>query len=100
DVMPIFMAAGCNVGSCHGSARGKDGFRLSLFGFDPDGDYFRITREMSTRRINLADPRQSLLLLKATGKVPHTGGKRFEENSPNYNTILRWLEAGAVKDVA
>src|SRR5262245_15478343 len=34
DVMPVFMKAGCNQGSCHGAARGKDGFRLSLFGFD------------------------------------------------------------------
>ena len=41
DVMPVFMKAGCNTGGCHGSSRGKDGFRLSLFGYDPDGDYFR-----------------------------------------------------------
>ncbi len=98
DVMPVFLSAGCNVGSCHGAARGKDGFRLSLFGFDPDGDYFRITREMATRRINLAQPRESLLLLKSIGAVPHTGGKRFAEDSPQYATIMRWLEAGAPKD--
>src|SRR5689334_18979998 len=84
DVMPVFMVAGCNSGSCHGSARGQDGFRLSLFGYDPDGDYFRITREMPTRRINLAQPLESLLLLKATGAVPHTGGTRFTHESPHY----------------
>ena len=78
DVMPVFMRAGCNTGSCHGAARGKDGFRLSLFGFDPDGDHFRLTREMGFRRINLAVPQESLLLEKAVGAVPHTGGKRFE----------------------
>jgi hypothetical protein len=78
DVMPVFMKAGCNVGSCHGSARGKDGFRLSLFGFDPDGDYQRLTREFSGRRINLAIPEESLIIQKALGTVPHTGGKRFE----------------------
>jgi len=50
DVMPIFMRAGCNTGSCHGAARGKDGFRLSLFGFDPDGDHYRLTREINGRR--------------------------------------------------
>src|SRR2546426_110105 len=44
DVMPVFMRAGCNSGSCHGAARGKDGFRLSLFGYDADGDYQRLTR--------------------------------------------------------
>ena len=98
DVMPIFMRAGCNAGSCHGSARGKDGFRLSLFGFDPDGDYFRLTREISGRRINLALPAESLLLEKATGAVPHTGGKRFPADSPYYQTLLHWLEAGAAAD--
>ncbi len=98
DVMPVFLSTGCNVGSCHGAARGKDGFRLSLFGFDPDGDYFRITRELATRRINLAQPKESLLLLKSIGAVPHTGGKRFAEDGPQYATIMRWLEAGAPKD--
>src|SRR5205085_811307 len=75
DVMPVFMRAGCNQGGCHGAARGKDGFRLSLFGFDPDGDHYRLTRELNGRRVNLATPADSLLLEKNTGAVPHTGGK-------------------------
>ena len=98
DVMPVFMKAGCNTGSCHGAARGKDGFRLSLFGFDPDGDYQRLTREISGRRINLAVPEECLMISKATGKVPHTGGARFEEDSEYYATILRWLQAGVPRD--
>ena len=98
DVMPVFMRAGCNTGSCHGAARGKDGFRLSLFGFDPAGDYFRTTREQATRRVNLADPPASLLLEKAIGSVPHTGGKLFEKDSDYYATVLRWLETGAKPD--
>ncbi len=98
DVMPIFMRAGCNTGSCHGAARGKDGFMLSLFGYDPDGDHHRLTREISTRRINLALPAESLMLEKCDGTVPHTGGKRFSKDSPYYAAILRWLEAGAPKD--
>ncbi len=98
DVMPVFMKAGCNQGSCHGAARGKDGFRLSLFGYDPDGDHYRLTREINGRRINLALPRESLLLLKATGKVPHTGGRRLTEDSEQYSTLVRWLEAGAPQD--
>ncbi len=98
DVMPIFMRSGCNVGGCHGAARGKDGFRLSLFGFDADGDHYRLTREINGRRINLALPTESLLLEKATGKVPHTGGKRFDEQSERHATLVRWLEAGAPQD--
>ncbi len=64
DVMPIFMRAGCNTGSCHGAARGKDGFMLSLFGYDPNGDHHRITREFPGRRIDLAVPQESLLIAK------------------------------------
>jgi hypothetical protein len=100
DVMPVFMRSGCNVGGCHGAARGKDGFRLSLFGFDADGDYNRVTREQATRRVNLAIPAESLLLTKTTGAVPHTGGKKFDPDSVYYKTILHWLEAGAPKDSA
>jgi len=98
DVMPVFMKTSCNNGSCHGAARGKDGFRLSLFGFDPEGDHFRLTREIPGRRINLALAAESLLMEKGAGQVPHTGGKRFDVGSEYYNTVLRWLEAGAPND--
>lgn len=98
DVMPVFFRSGCNAGACHGSARGKDGFMLSLFGYDAKGDYYRINQEMVGRRVNLAAPEQSLILLKATGKVPHTGGEVFEKDTTYYKTILRWIEAGAPDD--
>ncbi len=98
DVMPVFMKAGCNAGSCHGSSRGKDGFRLSLFGFDPDGDYYRLTREQIGRRINLAIPEESLIIQKGLGAVQHTGGVRFGTNSDLCKTLLTWLNGGAPKD--
>ncbi|MFM1995633.1 MAG: hypothetical protein RLZZ111_20 [Planctomycetota bacterium] len=98
DVMPVFARGGCNMGSCHGAARGKDGFRLSLFGFDPAGDYQRITRELPGRRIDLANPSASLLLTKATGTVPHTGGKRFAADSDLARVLERWISAGAPDD--
>lgn len=98
DVMPVLTKVGCNTGSCHGAARGKDGFRMSLFGYDPAGDFQRITREIGIRRINLAVPDQSLMLLKATGAVQHTGGKRIEPGSKHYQTLLSWLQAGAPAD--
>ena len=98
DVMPVFFRAGCNAGTCHGSARGKDGFQLSLFGYDPAGDYRRVVDEMVGRLVNLALPEQSLLLLKATGKVPHTGGKLFTAESHLYQTLLDWIAAGAPDD--
>ncbi|SMP54426.1 Protein of unknown function [Neorhodopirellula lusitana] len=98
DVMPVLTRSGCNTGSCHGAARGKDGFRLSLFGFDPNGDYDRITREIGVRRINLALPAESLFLKKAVGSVPHTGGKLFEVDSDYYQTLHQWLQAGVPND--
>lgn len=98
DVMPVLSRAGCNTGGCHGAARGKDGFRLSLFGYDPAGDHFRITRELPFRRVNLAVPEESLLVQKAVGAVPHTGGKRFEPDSRSYRVLVEWLRAGAPYD--
>lgn len=98
DVLPVLTRAGCNTGKCHGSASGKDGFRLSLFGYDPQGDHYRLTREMSGRRINLADPGECLLVNKALGKVPHSGGQRLEEDGEHYQTLLAWLNEGAPAD--
>lgn len=98
DVMPVLFRGGCNAGTCHGSSRGKDGFMLSLFGYDPKGDYHRITQELPGRRINTASPKKSLLLLKATGQVTHTGGELFSEDSAYYHTLLKWISAGAPDD--
>jgi len=99
DVMPVFFRAGCNAGTCHGSARGKDGYMLSLFGYDAAGDYRRTVEELPGRRVNTAVPEESLLLLKAIGAVPHTGGKRFERDSDLAQTLLAWIESGAADDV-
>ena len=96
--MPVLTAAGCNTGSCHGSARGQDGFHLSLYGFDPKGDYFRLTSEMAGRRVNHALPEESLLITKAIGAVPHTGGKVIKPGSPFYETLVQWIRDGAKYD--
>jgi hypothetical protein len=98
DVMPVFLKSGCNTGSCHGSSSGKDKFRLSLFGFDPQGDYNRLTREEVGRRINIARPDDALIVEKALGRVTHTGGKRFEKDSWQHRTFVEWLSAGAPSD--
>ena len=98
DVMPVFTKAGCNAGGCHGASRGKDGFMLSLFGYDPEGDYQRLTREAVGRRVNLALPAESTLLEKGAGLVPHTGGERFKPDSELYRTLRSWIEAGAPRD--
>jgi hypothetical protein len=98
DVMPVFTKAGCNSGSCHGSSRGKDGFHLSLFGYDPDGDYFRLTQESIGRRVNLAIPEESLIVQKGLGAVPHTGGERFKAESELCRTLVAWVAAGGLRD--
>ena len=98
DVMPVLTASGCNTGSCHGSARGQDGFHLSLYGFDPKGDHFRLTTEMAGRRVNTALPEDSLLVTKAIGTVPHTGGKLIQPNSASYHTLVQWIRDGANYD--
>jgi len=95
DVVPILTRGGCNTGACHGKAEGQNGFHLSLFGYDPEGDYQAITRDASGRRLSRLEPARSLLLEKATGRVPHVGGLRFSPQSPEYRSILSWISAGA-----
>lgn len=94
-IQPILTRYGCAMGACHGAAAGQGGFRLSLRGFDDDGDWLSITRSANGRRMTLEDPARSLFLLKATKMVPHKGDKRFEVNSPEYKAIADWIAAGA-----
>lgn len=95
DVLPIFSKAGCNSGGCHGALAGKGGFRLSLFGYNPEADHFAISRESQGRRIEVTDPGMSLLLTKPTTTVRHKGGKRLEVDSADYRTLARWIAQGA-----
>src|SRR5437763_14803360 len=94
-VEAVFSRLGCNGGTCHGAVKGQNGFRLSLFGADPAADRDRLLREFAGRRVNLIDPDASLLLLKATGRAAHQGGKRTTVGSPEYETLRRWVAAGA-----
>lgn len=96
QVVPAFTKHGCNSGGCHGKAEGQNGFRLSLLGFEPQEDYDHLLKESRGRRLFLAAPDRSLLLLKASGNLPHAGGARITENSTAYRTIRRWIEEGAV----
>src|SRR5579871_1441951 len=98
EVMPIFSKVGCNAGTCHGSAKGKNGFKLSLRGYDPDYDYHALIDDISGRRFNRSDPAQSLMLLKPTQGVAHQGGLVFEENSPFYHLLYRWIAEGVKSD--
>lgn len=95
DIVPILTRAGCNTGACHGKADGQNGFHLSLFGYDPEGDHQALTRDASGRRVARLDPTSSLFLQKATGRVPHGGGLRIAPDSVEYRGLLAWIQAGA-----
>jgi hypothetical protein len=95
DIVPILTRAGCNVGGCHGKADGQNGFHLSLFGYDAEGDYQALTRDATGRRFQPLAPEQSLFLEKAVGRVPHGGGQRVAPGSEEYQTLLAWIRAGA-----
>ncbi len=98
DISPILARVGCNSGTCHGAQDGKNGFKLSLRGYDPLFDLRALTDDATSRRINLASPAQSLMLLKPTGQVPHEGGQLLTEDSEYYQTLLRWIEGGVQYD--
>lgn len=94
DVQPVLTRAGCNSGACHGAAAGKNGFHLSLRGYDDDGDYRTLTRQFLSRRVNPSDPGRSLMLLKPTTAVPHKGGLRFKTDSTEYQILSQWIAQG------
>jgi len=94
-VTPILNRHGCNSSGCHGKAEGQNGFKLSVFGFDPAADHAALTREGRGRRLFLPSPEHSLLLRKATGQVPHGGGSKLKADSADYQNLRDWVAAGA-----
>jgi hypothetical protein len=95
DILPILSRYGCNSSGCHGKAEGQNGFKLSIFGFDPPADRLALLEEGRGRRIFPAAPEESLILKKASGRVPHGGGLRIQRASPEYRTLRDWIAAGA-----
>ena len=100
DIVPIFTKSGCANSNCHGSIRGQAGFKLSLFGYEPDLDYDAIVKAQDGRRINRLEPGKSLILMKPTFSTPHGGGERFKVGSLEYDAILDWIKDGATYDSA
>ena len=95
EIEPLLSRFGCNSGGCHGKARGQNGFKLSLFGFDTEYDYQTLVSEGRGRRVMVSAPEKSLLLLKGAGAIPHGGGRRIEPGSEPYRLIYSWIQAGA-----
>jgi hypothetical protein len=100
DIMPILGKAGCNAGTCHGGAKGRNGFKLSLRGYDPAFDYEQIVEDIAGRRIDRKEPANSLVLLKPSQGVPHEGKLVVPENSRLYKTFHQWIAEGCKSDVA
>ena len=98
EVLPILSKSGCNSGGCHGKAEGQNGFKLSVFGYDPAKDYEAIVRDSRGRRVFPADPEQSLLIQKAMATVPHGGGRRIELGARWHRMLQRWISEGMVLD--
>src|SRR5262245_29185682 len=94
QVVPIFTKLGCNSGGCHGKLAGQNGFRLSLLGFEPELDYMTLVQESRGRRLFPANPDASLFLMKATGRMPHGGGKKMDSSSDEYKLVRRWIASG------
>ncbi len=94
EVNPILSKVGCNQGTCHGSQAGKNGFKLSLRGYDSVYDYRALVDDISGRRFNRSEPAQSLMLLKPTQGVPHEGGFLFDEQSRYYKVLEQWIAEG------
>ena len=94
QVLPVMTKMGCNSGACHGAAAGKNGFKLTLRGYDPELDYLTLTRQALGRRTERLEPAKSLILLKPTLTISHGGGQRFPVGSPEYEVISGWIAEG------
>jgi len=99
DVMPVLSRLGCNSGVCHGSKDGKNGFKLSLRGYDPLFDHIALTDDLEGRRFNRAAPDKSLFLMKITGASPHVGGVRTTADSNYYSIFKSWVGGGVAMDL-
>jgi hypothetical protein len=99
-VTAVLSKAGCSMGACHGSPSGKNGFRLSLRGYDPSLDLETLSKEVFGRRTNRLTPDESLILRKPVGRVPHEGGVRLASNSPQYQLLRDWIAEGLQGDPA
>ncbi len=95
QVQPVLARFGCSSGACHGAAAGQNGFKLSLRGYDDEGDHAVLTRQAQGRRVSIRQPERSLVLLKSTGAVPHKGGKKFSDDSLEYRVLSDWIAHGA-----
>jgi hypothetical protein len=100
EVMAVLSKSGCNMGACHGYSLGKNGFKLSLRGSDPEVDFTAITKEQFGRRLNFQAPEASLLLAKPRGDAPHEGGVRFRRKSLASDILFNWIRQGAPGDLA
>src|SRR5262249_55945620 len=98
DVIAGLNVGGCNAGACHGTPSGKNGFRLSLRGFDPAQDYLQLTRDVWGRRTDKQDASASLMLQKALGRIPHEGGARFGADTVPAQMIAGWIARGLPDD--
>jgi len=99
DVMPVMSRIGCNSGICHGAAKGRNGFKLSLRGNDPLFDHRALTDDLEGRRFNRAVPDRSLFLLKVSGRLPHVGGVVARPGEPYYAILRGWIADGARLDL-
>ena len=98
EVAPVLSRLGCNQGTCHGSAQGKNGFKLSLRGYDPLFDVTSLRDDDAARRVNLASPDASLMLEKPIGAVPHGGGQLMKPGDAYYEVLHAWIDGGATLD--
>jgi hypothetical protein len=98
ELIAALNVGGCNAGACHGTPSGKNGFKLSLRGYDPAADYVQLTRDVLGRRADRQHPDDSLILLKALGRIPHEGGQRYVPSSVPARAMRDWLTEGLRDD--
>jgi len=107
-VHPLFSGnGGCAGFFCHDDISNAGSMRLNVV---EDSSYKEVALEIGprgTRRVNLSNAANSLLLLLPAGLTPvgqtaHGGGKRTDwaVTEPAYNLTLQWIQEGAFRFLA
>jgi len=87
---PIMEKAGCR--NCHNPNGVASGTRLHFPDEDVPLSRVEVFGRSLVELVNRDNPEQSLLFLKPTGRIAHTGGQRITRGSPEEAILKQWID--------
>jgi hypothetical protein len=88
-LFPILEKANCRA--CHNADGVASATRLHFPEADADADKIAAFGNSLVVLVDRQNPDASLLLRKPTSRIPHTGGERIKQNSPEEAVLKAWI---------